>query len=300
MINDEKFASILSDRHSGSYTISYKALEYYQHLIEKAGSEKTAADGLYEILRDASKTLIKQQPNMALLRWVGTNLLTFFKHLLKSDKEDAEIISTLQEKAKQIKATLENNTQKIAQMGSKVIATSNKVMTISSSTAVKEILLTAEKQKRRFEVFNLLSFPPSEGSRFAELLGRNGIKTTVIADSQMGVFLEDMNLVMVGADRIIEHGFINKAGTLPLCLTAKHYNIPVYLAAETLKILPEKERSIKKRKEDPREIYIPENKLVHVDNEYYETIPLDLIYKVICEDGVFETFEFINWYLKEA
>ena len=104
---------------------------------------------------------------------------------------------------------------------------------------------------------------------------------------------------MTGADRIYEDGFVNKAGTLPLCLTAKHFNVPVYLAAETTKILSLSERAIKNPEFPSEEIYKPKSKNLTVKNFYFEKIPLNLTQKVICENSLFETHEFINWYLKE-
>ena len=81
-------------------------------------------------------------------------------------------------------------------------------------------------------------------------------------------------------------------------MTAKYFNIPVYLISETAKILFEQDRAVKFRKRNAVEIYDNKNNDILVDNYYFERIPLLLIDKVICENGIFDTEEFKKWYLK--
>jgi len=291
--------SIMADSCSGSQTIARQMLAYFEQLLNQAGQNGESAEHTYEKLQADSKQLIRRQPNMVLLRRLSTVMLSYYKRLLKSGKNSAHIIAAMKIKLEQVKNELEQNSARIASMGSKIIATSNKIMTISKSTLVQRIFETTHQYKRRFEVFTLLSQPPGEGAGFAEALSGLGIKTTILADSQIGVFMPAMNLVLIGADRLYKNGFINKSGTLPLCLTAKHYNIPVYLAVETTKILLESERAIKLNSQDASEVYASGNKNLRAQNIYFEKTPLELVHKIICEDGVFETFEFINWYLKD-
>ncbi len=296
---NDAFNQILQDRYSGSLTVANRMLDFFQQVIANGEKNKTALDELFEEVHQASKSLIKAQPNMVIIRRVWNQMQATFKRLLKSEAIPDDFYRILHDRVGEIRSELQENIAKIVHMGAKVIAASNKVMTISASTLVREILLTTHRQKRRFEVFVPKSDPPAEGIRFAEFLAAEGIRTTLIPDSQVGVFMEDMNLVFTGADRIYERGFINKAGTLPICLAAKHFNVPVYLVAETMKILPESERTVKFHKEDPDEVYKTKSENLHVENIYYERIPLDVAHKVICEDGVFEVHEFFNWYLRE-
>ncbi len=292
-----KLEDILNDKHSGSVDIVNFMLELYQNVLKESISQKTDGEELYKHLQNISKKLIKKQPNMALLRKISNNYLLYFKRLLNSDKSQDEIISLLVHKITMLQEEMKNNAEKIAQLGARLIANGNKIMTISQSRHIVNILLAANHAKRRFEVFCLKSHPPDEGIEMAVFLASKGIKVTVIPDNNMGVFMEDMNLVLIGADRIYENGIVNKAGTLPLCLTAKHFNIPVYLAAETGKILLESERTIKRSSAPSDEVYKSRGKGPSVQNIYFEKTPLDLIHKVICEDSAFESDEFKNWYL---
>lgn len=289
---------ILSDNQSGSEIITRNTLLFFKETLVAARSSARKADEAGEAVFDGAKSLIKHFPNMVLLRRQCAAVTGLYKRLLKSAR-DEDVLEAVINRIDSLLEEMEENTRKIAAMGSKIIASYNKVMTISKSTLVSEIFITIAAQRRRFDVFNLISHPPDEGVGFAEFLANHDIRATLIADAQMGVFLPKMNLVLIGADRLYKDGFINKAGTLPLCLAAKHHNIPVYLAVETGKILFESERAIKFSSQDPLEVYRSSAKKLNVENVYYEKTPLDLVHKIICENGVFETFEFKEWYLKE-
>ena len=290
---------ILSDNQSGSVTLTQNTLLLYREFLNEKSMAGLKLDEIFDQFQDLSKKILKKQPNMVLLRKSTNNILIYFKRLVKSEKQVDQIIKAVEKKIISIEQDIEARVKKIANTGSKIIAPTNKIMTISNSTLVKKILDTAHNQRRKFEVYCCKSHPPDEGVNLAETLDKSGIKTTLISDSQMGVFMQGMNLVLIGADRIYDNGFVNKAGTLALCLIAKYFNIPVYLAADTSKILLESERIIKLVSHNKVEVYGGNRKKLSVENVYYEKIPIELIHKVICEDSVFDTVDFINWYLKE-
>ena len=290
---------ILNDNQSGSVTLTLNTLKLYREYLNEMVSASKNLDDIFNKFQDVSKKIMKKQPNMVLLRKSTNTILIYFKRLVKSNKETEQIIKAVEKKIQSIEQEIDTRIKKIGSTGSKIIAPTNKIMTISNSTLVKKIFETANNHKRKFEVYCCKSHPPDEGISLAEALNKMGIKTTIISDSQMGVFMPDMNLVLIGADRIYDNGFVNKAGTLALCLIAKYYNIPVYLAADTTKILPESERIIKLTSQNKKEVYSGGRKNIFIENVYYEKVPIDVIHKVICEDSVFDTIDFINWYLKE-
>lgn len=291
--------TILNDNKSGSVTLTLNALQFYRDYLNKMLSASQKLENIFEQFQNVSKKIMKKQPNMILLRKSTYTILIYFKRLVKSERESEQIIKAVEKKILTIEQEIETRIKKIGNTGSKIIAPTNKIITISNSTLVKQILNTAYNQKRKFEVYCCKSHPPDEGVFLAETLDKSGIKTTLISDSQIGIFMPEMNLVLVGADRIYDNGFVNKAGTLALCLIAKYYNIPVYLAADTTKILPESERIIKFVNQNKKEIYAGNRKQISIENVYYEKVPINLIHKVICEDSIFDTIDFINWYLKE-
>ncbi len=106
-------------------------------------------------------------------------------------------------------------------------------------------------------------------------------------------------MVLTGADRVFEEGFINKTGSLPMAVLAKTYKIPFYIALETDKILQEYEQAVRFYPENPSEVYPGKKKNVSVLNVYFDSVPLDYVSKVVCEDGIFSITEFKKWYLEE-
>ncbi len=290
---------ILDDNTSGSFTITENTLQLFCDYIEDVIKTNTAIDEIFDEIHISAKRLVKHQPNMALLRKYIYTLVSSFKRLLNSEKKREEILDSVLEKIKSYQDDLINDIEAISANGAKVITNFNKILTCSNSTVVKSLFLKAIEMNRKFEVFCLKSDPPNEGVSLAEELAGLKIKTSLVADSQAGLIMDDMNAVLVGADRIYESGFVNKAGTLSVCLLANHFNIPVYLAVETSKILRESERLIKRVEKDSSEVYSG-NKEIEVFNSYYEKIPLNLVNKVISEEGVFETPEFLSWYLGDS
>lgn len=294
---EQSLDKILSDNHSGSATLARNMLEYFKEILHECSKSETDLDTCFTNLNEESKLIIKSQPNMALLRKTNTLFLSHFKRALQS--ENSEIIPTSLKKIEELQQRISENLKQIAVSGSKLIANSNKLMTISHSANVREIILNAHKKKKRFEIYCLKSHPPDEGVQLAEILSKENIQTTLIADSEMGVFMPELNGVIVGADRLYKDGFVNKAGTLPLVLTARYFKVPVYLAVETWKILSEKEKALKFVERSTDEVYKNRNSELNVQNIYYERVPLEMISKVICEEGVFDRDEFVDWYLED-
>ncbi len=289
-------SEILNDNRSGSFSLTMNTLKLFKQYLNEQKNTQSTIETVFEEIQAATKSLIKYQSNMVLIRKASNTLISYFKKMLKVNNKKNDLLTSLVEKIVLIEEEYQNNIDIIALSGSKIIANFNKILTYSNSTVATNIFKKADFQKRKFEVFCLKSDPPGEGVNLAETLSKQGIKTTIVADSQSGIIMDDMNLVIIGADRLYETGFVNKSGTLAVCLLAKHFNIPVYLAVETTKILKESERSIKEIERDSKEVYIGNNN-ISIVNSYFEKIPLKLVHKVICEQGVFETPEFSSWYL---
>lgn len=289
---------ILQDNTSGSFKLAQKMMQLFKQHLDAIDESSTELDAFYEAYQVAGKKIIKFQPNMVLLRKTHTQFLSFFKRLLKADNSLTEIKNALSDKVEEICSDLNRDLNNIAASGSKIIANFNKIFTYGNNTAVIEILKKAISQKRKFEVYCSKSSPSMEGINLARYLSERGMKTTLCEDAQIGTIINDMSLVVIGADRLYEEGIVNKAGTLAVCLLAKYYGIRVYLAVETSKVLKTTERSIKNSERNPSEVYTGVESFTVVNN-YYEKIPFDLIHKVICEEGVFEIAEFKSWYLGE-
>jgi translation initiation factor 2B subunit (eIF-2B alpha/beta/delta family) len=72
----------------------------------------------------------------------------------------------------------------------------------------------------------------------ARRLAAAGINVTLITDAQAGVFVEQADVVLLGADAVTPDGVVNKVGSRLLALAAKAAGVPVVAVTECLKISP--------------------------------------------------------------
>ena len=78
--------------------------------------------------------------------------------------------------------------------------------------------------------------PEGGGARAARQYASAGIPVTVVLDSAMGYACEKSDLVLVGAEGVVENGgVVNKVGTYALGIVAHALGTPFYVAAESYK-----------------------------------------------------------------
>lgn len=72
-----------------------------------------------------------------------------------------------------------------------------------------------EKLKgRNIKIIISESRPLYEGRTVAEKIAKLGLSVTLITDAQIGLFVENADMALVGADSILPNGdLVNKAGT---------------------------------------------------------------------------------------
>ena len=73
------------------------------------------------------------------------------------------------------------------------------------------MLVEAAKSSKRFHVFITESYPGQSGLLMKEELMKHNITCTLVLDSAMGYVMESVDLVLVGAEGVVESGgIINK------------------------------------------------------------------------------------------
>ncbi len=137
--------------------------------------------------------------------------------------------------------------------------------------------------------------PLNQGSRLTCWeLDRDGIDVTLIPDSAAAYLMRrgEIDLVIVGADRITEDAVFNKIGTYMHAVAANHHEIPFYVAAplSTFDLARrEKDITIEERGRDEL-AFCGERQLapdgVAVRNYAFDATPLDLVDAIITEIGV--------------
>lgn len=219
------------------------------------------------------------------------NGLRYVVHAVESCNKTKvqDLVSVVSKVSNQFLKQLENSKEQIASIGSKRISNHSKVLTHCHSSTVTNMLRKAKFDGNCFEVICTESRPVFQGRITAKELLDYGIKTTLIVDSAIRIFMNEVDLVIVGADAITSEGnVINKIGTSMVALAAKEARTPFYVASELLKFDPAtvhgnyeliEERSSK-------EVWTDFPSGLIVRNPAFDVTRREFIHGIISEEGV--------------
>jgi len=176
--------------------------------------------------------------------------------------------------------------------------------TVGYGTALGVVRAAVEAGKE-VHVIATETRPLLQGARLTayELL-KDGINVTLITDNMVGYVMAKgmIDLVVVGADRIVRDGVFNKIGTYSIAVLAKEHGIPFYVAAPSSTLdLSRASSEVVIEERDPREVthvgpirIAPEG--VKVLNPAFDFTPMRYITAIITEDGVFKPDELLKRY----
>ncbi|CAM8944251.1 unnamed protein product [Rhodiola kirilowii] len=104
------------------------------------------------------------------------------------------------------------------------------------SRVVLEVLKLAAANKKLFRVFCTEGRPDRTGLRVSNDMAKLDVPVKLVLDSAVAYTMDEVDMVLVGADGVVESGgIINVIGTYQIALVAHSMNKPVYVAAESYK-----------------------------------------------------------------
>jgi translation initiation factor 2B subunit (eIF-2B alpha/beta/delta family) len=162
------------------------------------------------------------------------------------------------------------------------------VYTLSRSGTVEDILLALGRRGAVTRLFVAESRPGGEGIALAQALATGRLPVTLVADAACGVFMAEVNCVVLGADSLRADGsVVNKVGSYPLAVMAHAEGKPVYVICETLKIAaPDFPFALEEM--DPAEL-LPDGVVgIAARNPYFDMTPASLIASYITEKGILD------------
>ncbi|XP_069685234.1 translation initiation factor eIF2B subunit alpha isoform X2 [Periplaneta americana] len=113
-----------------------------------------------------------------------------------------------------------------------------RVLTHSKSRVVLKAMKEAARANKRFEVYITVSSPDNSGQDMCCLLEKENIPCTLILDSAVGYVMEQVDMVMVGAEGVVESGgIINKVGSYTMAMCARELKKPFYVLTESFKFV---------------------------------------------------------------
>ena len=251
-------------------------------------------------LETAGTVIKRQRPTAVNLFWGVDRVLNKAKSVSGTVEE---IKSAAVEEAQKIADEDAAQNRAIGKNGSVLIKDGDTILThcnagelatVEYGTALG-VVRAAWEEGKKIKVIADETRPLLQGARLtAYELKRDGIPVTLITDNMAGyVMSKDLvDLVIVGADRIVQDAVFNKIGTYGVAVLAHEHKIPFYVAAPKSTFdLTRKAADVEIEERKPEEVtriggvqIAPDG--VNVMNPSFDPTPLKYVTAIITEDRV--------------
>ena len=237
------------------------------------------------------KTVITEKPNI-------TSVNHYINHfLLKIDPENQPIV--LKELLEVFHERWKNVDRKTAEIAFQDFDFEDKTILLHSSDLnIQSLIELLNVNQKKFNIIQLVTLQDKAQKEQAKTISESNNKVIVIDDAGIGKFLTEIDVVLLGCDIIMHETFITKAGAHLIAAAAKSYDIPVFVLADSRKILNKKffpqsvlSTIIGKEEKSGTDIWKnpPEN--IEVIYNYIEEVPNHLITKFILEKDALSPHE---------
>jgi ribose 1,5-bisphosphate isomerase len=254
------------------------------------GAKRSKAKEKHVLLKelvDAKTVLFASRETEPLMR----NAIRYILHAVEKSDETSvrELVDVVSQVSSQFLGDLERSKDRIAAVGSKRVSNGSKVLTHCHSSTVTNLLRKAKDDGKSFEVVCTESRPVFQGRITAKEMLDAGIETTLIVDSAVRYFMNEVDLVVVGADAITSEGnVINKIGTSMVALAAKEARTPFYVVSELLKFDPATIQGdyeiIEER--NSSEVWADPPSGLTIRNPAFDVTRREFIHGIVCEEGI--------------
>ena len=185
-------------------------------------------------LENAANLLLKTRPTAVSL----SNAIRMVRKYKAEDVDGARQAVVLN--ANNFIENSQKAVEKIGQIGSRRIRDGDTVLTHCNSQAAISVIRAAHNSGKKIKVIATESRPRFQGITTIGMLDKLGIETELIVDSAARSVMNEVDLVVVGADVITANGtLVNKIGTAQIALCAREARTSFMVAAETYKFSPE-------------------------------------------------------------
>jgi methylthioribose-1-phosphate isomerase len=189
-------------------------------------------------LLQAALALKSARPTAINLAWAVERLEMIVRNRSVPDRE---LAPALEQEALTIQHQEEQRSLRMGKFGANLIKNNDKILTICNAgwlaapglgTALAAIYV-AHRQRKKVTVYVPETRPLLQGGRLTAFeLKQAGIDCVVLTDSMVATVMPEIDLVLVGADRIARNGdTANKIGTFQMALIARHFKKPFYPVA---------------------------------------------------------------------
>jgi methylthioribose-1-phosphate isomerase len=205
--------------------------------------------------------------------------------------------------ARQIEKEDKEACQQMGALGADLIKQGARVMVHCNAGALATsgigtalgIIYTAKQEGKDLVVYSNETRPLLQGARLTSWeLSKNDIVTYTICDNMAATFMPEMDIVLVGADRIAANGDVaNKIGTRGLAIIAHYYGIPFYVAAPIstfdFRLTSGAQIPIEERNADEIRMFHGKNIVAtsaKICNPAFDVTPAELITGIVTEKSI--------------
>uniref|UniRef100_A0A7S3D0I0 Translation initiation factor eIF2B subunit alpha n=1 Tax=Palpitomonas bilix TaxID=652834 RepID=A0A7S3D0I0_9EUKA len=187
-------------------------------------------------LKAAVERLREQIPSSVELSAVTELFLRYVTRSVQELAGFSDLKKQLAEHGTKFGDKVKKSRELIADYGSTFIKDGVVVLTHGYSTVVLNLIKRAAAEgNKHFEVFVTEGRPHTTGYKMANEL-KEYVPVTLIMDTAVAHYMEKVDLVVVGAEGVVENGgIIGPVGTFSMAVAAKAMNTPFYIAAESHK-----------------------------------------------------------------
>jgi methylthioribose-1-phosphate isomerase len=269
-------------------------------------SNATSREKLLVELENAGSVIKRQRPTAVNLFWGVDRVLNKAK-AVKGTVEDVQKAVIFE--AQQVADEDASQNREIGKHGSILIKDGDTILThcnagelatVEYGTALG-VIRAAWEEGKKIKVIADDTRPLLQGARLtAYELKRDGIPVTLITDNMAGYVMSKglVNLVIVGADRIVQDAVFNKIGTYSVAVLAHEHKIPFYVAAPKSTFdLTQKATNIEVEERDPQEVtHIGRVQIapkgIEVMNPAFDATPLKYVNAIVTESRIIYNKDF--------
>lgn len=269
-------------------------------------SKAKTKEKLLSELEDAGTIIKRQRPTAVNLFWGADRVLNRARNIAGNIEDlKAAVIEEAQKIADEDAAqnhAIGKNGSVLIEDGDTILTHCNagELATVEYGTALG-VIRAAWEEGKKIKVIADETRPLLQGARLtAYELKRDGIPVTLITDNMAGYFMSKglINKVIVGSDRIVRDGVVNKIGTYSVAVLAHEHGIPFYVAAPKSTFdLAHKASDVVIEERKPEEVtHIGSVQIapngINVFNPAFDITPLKYVSAIICETQVYYSKDF--------
>jgi ribose 1,5-bisphosphate isomerase len=239
-------------------------------------------------MEKAAELMVHTRPTAVSL----PNAVHIVMEALVHAKTVPEAKNAIRSKATEFIQSSQDAVERIGRIGARHIRNGDVVLTHCNSEAALACLIEAHRGGKDFTVFATEVRPRNQGHVTIRVLNDAGIRTNFIVDSAVRSFINEIDLVITGADAVAVNGaVVNKIGTSQIALAAHEARTNLIIAAETYKFAP---RTILGElieiEERPGNEVLPDSiahelQNVRVRNPAFDVTPAEYIDLIVTEAG---------------